>query len=263
MQYYVATRTHSSVPTPHLDGKHVVFGKVRSNKALVRQIENIPTTSDKPNEPVQIAAAGVLSEEELAKEAEAKKAAQEGAAGEDIWEDFPADEENIDVDKPEEVIVVAQKLKELGTNEFKAGEHAVALEKYQKALRYLDQNPVLPDDAPKELVEGYRALRIPLLTNAALAALKVTPPANALAITLTTRALALPDLTPSERGKALYRRALGLSGKKDDEQAEKDLQAALQAVPGDAGITAALKNTQARIKAKKEKERQAYAKMFA
>lgn len=104
-----------SVPTPHLDGKHVVFGKVRSNKGLVRRIENIPTTSDKPNDEVLIASAGVLSEEDLAKEAEQKKAAQDSAAGEDIWEDYPDDEEGINADVPEEALSVATKLKDIGT----------------------------------------------------------------------------------------------------------------------------------------------------
>jgi len=75
-----------SVPTPHLDGKHVVFGQVRSNKGLVRRIESLPTVSDKPNEPVVIAAAGVLSQEDIKKADEERKQAQEASAGEDIWE---------------------------------------------------------------------------------------------------------------------------------------------------------------------------------
>lgn len=104
-----------SVPTPHLDGKHVVFGKVRSNKGLVRKIESIPTNSDKPIEPVTIAAAGVLSEEDLARDQAEKKAAQDKSAGEDIWEDYPADEEGIDAEKADEALSVASKLKDVGT----------------------------------------------------------------------------------------------------------------------------------------------------
>jgi peptidyl-prolyl isomerase D len=42
--------------------------------------------------------------------------------------------------------------------EFKAGRFAGALDKYQKALRYLDLHPVLSDDAPSEQVEAFRAL---------------------------------------------------------------------------------------------------------
>ncbi|GFZ47307.1 peptidylprolyl isomerase [Saitozyma sp. JCM 24511] len=257
-QFFITT-----VPTPHLDGKHVVFGRVRSNRGLVRRIENIPTTSDKPNEPVVIAAAGVLSPEEVAKEDEERKAAAQGPAGEDIWEDYPVDEERIDAEKPEEALEVATKLKEIGTKEFKEGQFGVALDKYQKALRYLDVHPVLPPDAPETLVESYRTTRLPLLTNAALAALKLSPPAASSAVSLATRALNLGKLSASEKGKALYRRALGKIQLKDDEGAEVDLKQALEDVPGDAGITRALKEVEVKRKERKDKERKAYAKMFA
>jgi peptidyl-prolyl isomerase D len=43
-QFFVTT-----VPTPHLDNKHVVFGEVINGKSIVRQIENLKTQSgDKP-----------------------------------------------------------------------------------------------------------------------------------------------------------------------------------------------------------------------
>src|SRR6266480_2320015 len=49
-QFFVTT-----VPTPHLDGKHVVFGEVLNGKAIVRKIENLPTSQgDKPNKDVTI-----------------------------------------------------------------------------------------------------------------------------------------------------------------------------------------------------------------
>ena len=49
---------------------------------------------------------------------------------------------------------------------------------------------------------------------------------------------------------------------KDEEEAEKDLKAALEAVPGDVGIVKALRDVGERQKARKEKERKTYAKMF-
>jgi peptidyl-prolyl isomerase D len=43
-QFFVTT-----VPTPHLDKKHVVFGEVINGKSIVRTIENLKTQSgDKP-----------------------------------------------------------------------------------------------------------------------------------------------------------------------------------------------------------------------
>lgn len=136
------------------------------------------------------------------------------------------------------------------------------MDKYTKALRYLDVHPVLPDDAPSDLVSGFRNTRFPLLTNASLSALKCNPPAGALAVSLATRALNVEDLKPEEKGKALYRRALGRVQTKDDESAERDLKEASKLVPGDAGVSRALKDVEGRRKERKEKEKKAYAKMF-
>ena len=42
------------MPTPHLDGKHVVFGEVLDGKSIVRKIENYNTQNDKPIHPINI-----------------------------------------------------------------------------------------------------------------------------------------------------------------------------------------------------------------
>jgi peptidyl-prolyl isomerase D len=74
--------------------------------------------------------------------------------------------------------------------------------------------------------------------------------------------LNVPDLSNAEKGKALYRRALGYVGKKDDAEAEKDLKEAQKLVGADAGVEKALKDVETRRKERKEKERKAYGKMF-
>ena len=49
-QFFVTT-----IETPHLDGKHVVFGEVLSGKSTIRKIEDMKTdSSDKPGRPVVI-----------------------------------------------------------------------------------------------------------------------------------------------------------------------------------------------------------------
>ena len=49
-QFFITT-----VETPHLDNKHVVFGEVVSGKSLIRKIEMAKTVAnDKPVEPVVI-----------------------------------------------------------------------------------------------------------------------------------------------------------------------------------------------------------------
>lgn len=58
-QFFITT-----VPTPHLDGKHVVFGKVLKGKGVVRTLEFLETAQDKPLKDAVITNCGELAEGE-------------------------------------------------------------------------------------------------------------------------------------------------------------------------------------------------------
>ena len=54
-QFFITT-----VPTPHLDGKHVVFGEVTEGSEIVKQIEGLGSQSGKTKAKVEITDSGQL-----------------------------------------------------------------------------------------------------------------------------------------------------------------------------------------------------------
>ncbi|KAG0652259.1 41 kDa peptidyl-prolyl cis-trans isomerase [Hyphodiscus hymeniophilus] len=247
-QFFVTT-----VPTPHLDGKHVVFGEVLSGKSIVRKVENLPTQgSDKPTKDVVITNCGQLTGDE-AETADQKAPDPTG----DTYEDFPEDQGKTNTAK--EIIKIATDLKEFGNKAFKSNQLALGLEKYQKGIRYLNEDPSL-DNEPPETKNELNALRFTLNSNSALLANKQQLYEEAQRYA--TSALDVAGLKDAEKAKALFRRGLAHVGLKDEDGAVKDLQEANKLAPGDAAIVkelAAVKKTAA-DRAKKEKA--AYSKAF-
>jgi peptidyl-prolyl isomerase D len=80
-QFFITTKS-----TPHLNGKHVVFGRVIAGMNLVRKMEYTPTgANDLPLETVVISDCGVVAEG-----VEWKSLVPESADG-DVYADYPED----------------------------------------------------------------------------------------------------------------------------------------------------------------------------
>jgi peptidyl-prolyl isomerase D len=251
-QFFITT-----TQTSHLDGKHVVFGEVLNGKSIVRQIENLRTEgSDKPVQDVTITDCGELTG------AEAGAAVQKtpDSTG-DPYEDFPEDAKDGGADFTAAGIVkIATELKEFGNMAFKAGNLETALEKYQKGLRYLNEDPDLSDE-PEETKKTLNALRFTLNSNSALISNKLKAYDDAQRFA--TAALKVPDITDVEKGKALYRGAVAKVGLRDEEAALKDLEEAAKLVPGDVAVTKELAGIKHMIAERKKKEKAAYSKFFS
>lgn len=251
-QFFVTT-----VRTPHLDGKHVVFGEVISGKSIVRMIENLPTQgSDAPTKPVVIADCGELTGADY-NAADNKLPDETG----DLYEDFPEDARGEDNEfSTAEIITIATKLKGFGNAAFKSGKNALGLEKYQKGLRYLNEDPKI-DGESDETKKTLATLRFTLNSNSALLSNKLKAFDDA--VNSATYALEVPGLTDVEKGKALYRRAVAQVGLKDEEAALKDLETAAKLVPGDAAIAKELAAVKKAAADRIKKEKAVYSKAFS
>ncbi|KAF2458706.1 40 kDa peptidyl-prolyl cis-trans isomerase [Lineolata rhizophorae] len=247
-QFFITT-----VPTPHLDGKHVVFGEVLNGKSVVRQIENIPTDQDRPKTECSILDCGELTGEAYDKCTER----QVDSTG-DLYEDYPEDQGD-EIPGPE-ILKISSHLKELGNAAFKAGDLALGLAKYQKGLRYLHEYPAPQESDPPELGGQLNALKVTLHSNSALLQLKLGRLEDA--SSSASKALEVEAIGAAEKGKALYRRAMARAGKKDEESAIKDLEDALKCVPGDKAIVNELAAVKKKAAERAKKERAAYAKFF-
>lgn len=248
-QFFVTT-----VPTPHLDGKHVVFGEVKTGKSIVRKIENLRTQgSDKPQQDAIITDCGELTGPATE---EVKVADPLG----DKYEDFPEDETASGPLDATKILQISSDCKEYGNKAFKGGDILTGLEKYEKGLRYLNEEPDL-SEASDDTKAKLNSLRFTLNCNSALLSLKLEAWDDA--ERSAASALAVPNITEAEKGKALYRRGLALIKQKDEEEAAKVLQEAQKLLPNDAAITKELNAVKKAAAARLAKEKAAYKKFFA
>jgi peptidyl-prolyl isomerase D len=233
----------------------VVFGEVLNGKNIVRKIENLPTMSDKPQQEVKVVDCGQLSGAAFSSATE--KAADSTG---DPYEDFP-DDQGPDL-KGSEYFKIASEIKDMGNKAFKAGDNEMGIEKYQKALRYLNEYPETNDSDPPELGGQMKQLKFTLHSNSALLANKSQRYQEAqkwAGFALEAAPSGAKDL---DKGKAYYRRALARIGLKDDEGALEDLEQAAKLAPGDPGITNEKAKVKKRIAEREKKEKAAFKKFF-
>ncbi|KAI8321576.1 peptidyl-prolyl cis-trans isomerase [Martensiomyces pterosporus] len=252
-QFFVTT-----VPTPHLDDKHVIFGQVLKGKNVVRAVENTPTDQgDKPSMSVVIENSGEL-----------KKGEDDGVAAGDGIPDFPEDyelPEDADGIPPETILEIAQKAKALGNEEFKKGDLSAAIAKYSKALRYLQEIPVLDkdNDPEDEWRPQFVTAKVPLYLNRAMCSLKLKQLEGAIADCSVVISFTDKEVTDKDRTKAYYRRGSAYRQQRSFDKALEDLEQAKALDPQDKAISNEIILAEKAVQDQKNKEKQMYSKLFA
>jgi peptidyl-prolyl isomerase D len=177
----------------------------------------------------------------------------------DPYEDFPEDQDGKDDFDGPKIYQIAVELKDFGNTAFKAGDLNLGLDKYQKGLRYLNEYPSASEQDSADLGPQLTAIRFTLHSNSALLQNKLKAFGDAKQSASNALELKVPD---ADKAKAYYRRAIAEIGLKDDEEAVKDLEAALKLAPGDPAITKELSTTKKKAAEQAKKEAAAYKKFF-
>ncbi|XP_064482272.1 peptidyl-prolyl cis-trans isomerase D-like [Ornithodoros turicata] len=242
-QFYVTT-----VPTPHLDGKHVVFGSVIRGMGVVTALEYVRTgEKDAPFEDCVIENCGeILPGQDFG--------LCENDGTDDVFPPFP-DDSDLDFTEIDYVLIVAEKIKQSGNHYFRKEDFVRANSKYKKALRYLNKLHEV-NDLSKEQETQIVVVVLPCILNSAASKLKLKQYDRALDDC--DEAL---DLEP-RHPKALFRRGQAFHGMRDYDKSMADLRQALLLAPNDKAILSEMAAVRGEMQAYKAKERKAYSRLF-
>ncbi|BBH09523.1 peptidyl-prolyl cis-trans isomerase / cyclophilin-40 / rotamase [Prunus dulcis] len=242
-QFFITTTR-----TSHLDGKHVVFGKVVKGMGVVRSIEHITTAdSDCPNVDVTIVDCGEIPEGE---DDGVSNLFKDG----DIYPDWPADIDESPIDLSWWMTSV-ESIKAFGNEYYKKQDYKMALKKYRKSLRYLDICWE-KDGIDEERSSSLRKTKSQIFTNSSACKLKLGDLKGALLDT----DFAMRD--GEDNVKALFRQGQAYMALNDIDAAVESFKRALDLEPTDAGIKKELAAAKKKISDRRDKEKKAYSKMF-
>ncbi|XP_030450482.2 peptidyl-prolyl cis-trans isomerase CYP40 [Syzygium oleosum] len=242
-QFFITTTR-----TSHLDGKHVVFGRVVKGMGVVRSVEHVTTDAgDCPTVDVAVADCGEIP-------AGADDGIRNFFKDGDTYPDWPAD---LDESRAELSwwMDAVDSIKAFGNENYKKQDYKMALRKYRKALRYLD---ICWEKEGIDEVESssLRKTKSQIFTNSSACKLKQRDLKGA----LLDAEFAVRD--GENNAKAYFRQGQAHMELNDIDAAAESFSKALELEPNDGGIKKELNAAKKKIFERREQEKAAYRKMF-
>ncbi|QLG71333.1 hypothetical protein HG535_0B03730 [Zygotorulaspora mrakii] len=251
-QFFITTAV-----SPHLNGKHSIFGRVTHGKSVVRSIEYSKVDSDGfPLECIKIDQCG---DWDILKGLPLFNASNDSIGG-DTYEEYPDDNEDLDSEDFSAAYEAANIIKESGTLLYKKKDYKNAYFKYNKSLRYV--NEFIPDiEVDAENNRKFTHLKIKLYLNMSLVSLKMKRYDEA--IKFSSFLLDMNEVPNIDQCKALYRRGEAFVAKKHYENALQDYKSCQEINPDDRAVMDKILSLEKTLEDKKEKTKRNIAKFFS
>lgn len=250
-QFFITTSA-----SPHLKGKHTVFGQVKHGKSVVREIERVSTTAE--NVPLESELPVIVKFGEWFEGDPIPifNACYDQISG-DIYEEYPDDDEHIQKDSSKSVLEASLIIKNSGAALLKKGEYKNAFLKFKKCLRYVME--YIPDeDQEPEYFKEFADLKKKLYLNLSLSCLKLKDYVKC--VDYCTFLLDM-ELTEQERAKTLFRLGQAMIAAKKYKEAVTILEQAREAMK-DLAIEKELARAESLLQKQKDAEKAKYAKFF-